>query len=90
MITCHTASRDRPFFWVCFFASTVSWDSTRYFAANTMLITHSTAASRPGARWLKCVEAEPITGPMATPAFVAAESHPSARARSFGSTASVT
>jgi hypothetical protein len=55
-----------------------------------MLSTQSAAANRPGASRPHWLEREPSTGPIATPAFVAAESQPSAFARSSGAVASAT
>ncbi|MDZ7592507.1 MAG: hypothetical protein U5L05_17900 [Rubrivivax sp.] len=58
--------------------------------ANPIVTSVSSAASRPGAACPHPAAAEPITGPIATPALVAAESQPSVFARSLGSVASAT
>src|SRR5918995_1638082 len=65
-------------------------DSGSHLHAKKMLIRQRVAATSPGAAWPKCAEKEPIAGPTMTPADVAAESQPSARARLAGSTVSAT
>ena len=55
-----------------------------------MFVTHSAAATNPGAEGLMCCDHEPMTGPNATPAFVAADSQPRLFARSLGAVASAT
>ena len=65
-------------------------DSGSHFQAKNTLTRHSAAAIIPGAACPKCAANDPIAGPTMTPAEVAAESQPSARARSAGSTVSAT
>src|SRR5688572_13212159 len=61
-------------------------DSVRNRDANAMLRRHNPAAINPGA-WRPAVEAaDPSSGPIITPTFVAAESHPNPFARFFGLT----
>src|SRR6266702_715940 len=57
------------------------FDSGSRLHANTTLVTHSAAATSPGAARPQCAAEEPIAGPTITPAEVAAESQPRARAR---------
>src|SRR5207253_7577789 len=65
-------------------------DSGSHFQANATLHRHSAAATRPGADWPARAANEPTTGPMTTPRLVAADSHPSALARSCGAIVSAT
>ena len=55
-----------------------------------MFSRHSPAAISPGAGRPHVEAAEPNSGPIITPTFVAAESHPNPLARFFGSTTSDT
>ena len=55
-----------------------------------MFTTQSAAANRPGPLAPHVCESDPRSGPIATPAFVAAESQPSALARSSGAVLSAT
>ena len=55
-----------------------------------MLINVRLAAARPGPAVPNAIADDPITGPIATPALVAAESQPSAFVRSSGFVASAT
>src|SRR5687768_117831 len=67
-----------------------SCDSPRNRDANAMLRRHNPAAINPGA-WRPHVDAaDPSSGPIITPTFVAAESHPNPFARFFGLTTSDT
>ena len=65
-------------------------DSGNHLQAKTTLVRQSAAAINPGSAWPKLAAEEPMSGPTMTPADVAAESHPSARARSAGATVSAT
>src|SRR5688500_926 len=71
-------------------AGAATRDSARKRQAKTMLTTVSAAAASPGASGPSFAAKEPIAGPIATPAFVAAESQPRLFARFFGSVASAT
>src|SRR3954471_17529183 len=65
-------------------------DSGSHFHANATLMSTRMLANDPGAASPnRCVN-EPIDGPMITPALVAADSHPSALARSLGTIVSAT
>jgi|SRR5688572_33040324 hypothetical protein len=71
-------------------AGAATRDSTRKRQAKAMFTTVSAAAASPGASGPSFAAKEAIAGPMATPAFVAAESQPRLFARFFGSVASAT
>src|SRR3989304_593702 len=94
--TRHTASPERRTFFPLACAAAASCDSLRKYHANPMFTAAlpapgtwgGGAAGGPGPRPPTPCTQEPITGPIATPAFVAAESQPSAFARSFGLVAS--
>src|SRR5713101_5972989 len=65
-------------------------DSGSHFHAHATLIKTNAAANTPGAASPnRCVN-EPIAGPIITPALVAADSQPSAFARSLGNIVSAT
>src|ERR1041385_8690648 len=65
-------------------------DSGSHFHANTRLPAHKAAATIPGAQSPARAANEPMTGPMTTPRLVAADSQPSALARSCGTMVSAT
>src|SRR3989304_1623460 len=65
-----------------------AFDSGRSFQAHTRFTKQRPAARRPGVWGPRSHTADPTTGPIMTPVLVAAESPPSAFARSFGSTES--
>src|SRR5579884_716632 len=65
-------------------------DSGSHFQAKPTLTTHSAAATRPGAVSPQRALNEPSAGPTITPKLVAADSQPSALARSCGSIVSAT
>src|SRR5690349_20799959 len=65
-------------------------DSGSHFHAKTRLHRQNVAATRPGADSPKFAANDPIAGPITTPRLVAAESHPSALARSWGAIVSAT
>src|SRR3989304_9681875 len=65
-----------------------AFDSGRSFQAQTRFTKQRPAARRPGVWGPRSHTAEPTTGPLLPPVLVAAESQPSALARSFGSTES--
>src|SRR5689334_22035428 len=69
-------------------ASLNFFDSGSHFQANTTLQTQREAARIPGAVWPQREAKDPITGPNIVPRFVAAEIHPSDRARSPAGTVS--
>src|SRR5436309_11666668 len=75
--------------------SVVTWeasarDSGSHFQANITLTPHNPAATRPGAISPQRAANEPSAGPTMTPKLVAADSHPSALARSCGAIVSAT
>src|SRR5438270_11995451 len=57
-------------------------DSGNHLHAKMKLPAHRAAATRPGADWPARKATDPTTGPINTPRLVAADSHPSALARS--------
>ena len=65
-------------------------DSASHFQANATFTKQSPAATSPGAAGPKVKAKEAMAGPRMTPAAVADESQPRARARSLGSTVSAT
>src|SRR5439155_41194 len=65
-------------------------DSGSHFQANITLTPHKPAATRPGAISPQRAANEPSAGPTMTPKLVAADSHPSALARSCGAIVSAT
>jgi len=68
----------------------VTRDSGSHRQAKTTLTSMSAAATKPGTSVPKLRATDPMTGPIMTPALVAAEIQPSALARSAGAIVSAT